>query len=86
MKALSTLKKDDIVEMKSFPNPPEAVVTVMEAVCLLLGEDGGWDSAKRVLQRPNFIDELRVSIFQASTTLFDRLSPIPQSGGGWRLG
>ena len=37
--ALNSLKRDDISEVKSFQNPPQAVQTVMNAVCLLLSED-----------------------------------------------
>lgn len=37
--ALNSLKRDDISEIKSFQNPPQAVQTVMNAVCLLLSED-----------------------------------------------
>jgi dynein heavy chain, axonemal len=47
-------------QVKSFQNPPEAVRTVMEAVCLLLGESQDWDSAKKVLGRTSFITDLRV--------------------------
>lgn len=39
IKALNSLKRDDISEIKSFQNPPQAVQTVMNAVCLLLSED-----------------------------------------------
>lgn len=39
IKALNSLKRDDISEVKSFQNPPQAVQTVMNAVCLLLSED-----------------------------------------------
>ncbi|CAM9781524.1 unnamed protein product [Ectocarpus sp. 12 AP-2014] len=59
IKALNSLKRDDISEVKSFQNPPQAVQTVMNAVCLLLSEDQDWDSAKRVLSRNSFMDELR---------------------------
>lgn len=38
IRALNSLKKDDISEVKSFQNPPQAVQTVMSAVCLLLSE------------------------------------------------
>ncbi|CAM9197261.1 unnamed protein product [Discosporangium mesarthrocarpum] len=59
IKALNSLKKDDISEVKSFQNPPQAVQTVMEAVCLLLSEGQDWESAKRVLGRSTFMDDLR---------------------------
>ena len=42
IRALNSLKRDDISEMKSFQNPPQAVQTVMGAVCLLLSEDQVW--------------------------------------------
>ena len=57
-KALEKLDKKDINEVKSFPKPPPAVVTVMEAVCLLLGETMDWDTAKVVLGRGTFMSEL----------------------------
>jgi dynein heavy chain len=59
MKSLDSLRREDITEIKSFTSPPEAVRTVMESVCLLLDEDQDWDSAKRVLGRPSFMEELR---------------------------
>lgn len=36
LKALDSLTKNDITEVKSFAKPPPAVQTVMEAVCILL--------------------------------------------------
>ena len=56
--ALKKLDKKDITEVRSFPKPPNAVRTVMEAVCLLLGEKTDWDSAKSVLGRSTFMEDL----------------------------
>ena len=36
--AVSNLDKASIVEIKSMPNPPKAVLMVMESIMLLLGE------------------------------------------------
>ena len=36
--AVSQLDKPSIVEIKSFPNPPKAVIMVMEAIMMLLSE------------------------------------------------
>eukprot|EP01138_Halocafeteria_seosinensis_P006356 gb/GECG01006497.1/.p1 GENE.gb/GECG01006497.1/~~gb/GECG01006497.1/.p1 ORF type:complete len:3153 (+),score=416.35 gb/GECG01006497.1/:1-9459(+) len=57
--ALNKLDKKDITEVKSFAKPPPAVQTVMEAVCILLGEKTDWDSAKRVLSRNDFMEALK---------------------------
>jgi len=57
-KALASLTKADITEVKSFTNPPTAVRIVMEAVCVLLGEKEAWDNAKKVLGRSDFLDML----------------------------
>ena len=57
--ALDSLDKKDITEMKSFKTPPPAVMTVMEAVNVLLGEKADWDTAKRVLGNMHLIENLK---------------------------
>jgi len=59
VKALDSLTKSDITEVKSFAKPPEAVQTVMEAVCIMFGEKTDWDSAKKVLGNAAFIDNMK---------------------------
>ncbi|KAF1334344.1 Dynein heavy chain, partial [Globisporangium splendens] len=59
VKALDSLSKSDITEVKSFAKPPEAVETVMNAVCLLLNEKQSWDAAKKVLSDVTFLDRLK---------------------------
>lgn len=57
--ALKSLDKAAIVEIKSFPNPPKAVVMVMEAVMVLLGQKTDWNIVKSVLGDTNgFINTL----------------------------
>ncbi|XP_060941446.1 dynein axonemal heavy chain 6 [Limanda limanda] len=56
--ALNSLDKADISEIKVFSKPPDLVMVVMEAVCILLGTKPDWISAKQVLGDPNFLKRL----------------------------
>ncbi|CAF1508861.1 unnamed protein product, partial [Adineta ricciae] len=70
--ALNTISSDQIAEMKAMKNPPAAVKTVMEAICILLGEqaekvvdpatgqrkDDWWKTSVRVLGNQYFLKNL----------------------------
>ncbi|XP_029367943.1 dynein heavy chain 6, axonemal [Echeneis naucrates] len=57
-KALNSLDKADISEIKVFTKPPDLVMTVMEAVCILLHCKPDWPSAKQLLGDANFLRRL----------------------------
>jgi dynein heavy chain, axonemal len=58
--AVAQLNKDSIIEIKSFPNPPKAVIMVMESIMILLGEKIDWKSIKDNISETNaFIDRLK---------------------------
>ncbi|XP_019622649.1 PREDICTED: dynein heavy chain 6, axonemal-like [Branchiostoma belcheri] len=57
-KALDALDKSDISELKVFNKPPDMVMTVMEAICILLKAKTDWASAKTLLGDPNFLKRL----------------------------
>ncbi|XP_066516038.1 dynein axonemal heavy chain 6 isoform X2 [Hoplias malabaricus] len=57
-KALDALDKADISEIRVFTKPPDLVMTVMEAVCILLSSKTDWASAKQVLGDSNFLRRL----------------------------
>lgn len=60
LRALETLEKKDIVEMKSYPSPPEEVAVVISAVCLLKDKKENWDEGKKLMSNPQeFITSLR---------------------------
>jgi dynein heavy chain len=59
VKALNSLSKSDITEVKSFAKPPPAVQTVMEAVCILLDHKPDWDTSKKLLGDSNFMQNLK---------------------------
>lgn len=58
VEALKSLNKQDITEVKSFTKPPDLVMKVMEAVCLLKGVKPTWEDAKKLLSQPNFLRSL----------------------------
>ena len=58
-KALDSLDKSDISELRVFTTPPELVQTVLEAVCLLLGAKTDWKSAKNVMGESGFLQKLK---------------------------
>jgi dynein heavy chain, axonemal len=70
--ALDTIKPADITVVKAMKNPPHAVKTVMEAVCIMLkikaerkpGPDGKmmqdfWGPSQKLLGDMKFIDSLK---------------------------
>jgi dynein heavy chain len=59
IKALDSLKKNDIAEVKAYGKPPELVETVMESVMVLKQSEPSWGEAKRQLGDPNFIQTLK---------------------------
>lgn len=60
VKALDSLNKNDITEMKAYKQPPKLVVLVMEAVLVLRNEKKvDWDNAKVVLGNSNFLKECK---------------------------
>ncbi|XP_031357040.1 dynein heavy chain 6, axonemal isoform X2 [Photinus pyralis] len=58
-RALESLNKNDINELKVFQKPPDLVRFVMESVCLLLGSKTDWASAKVVMGDVNFLKRLQ---------------------------
>jgi len=60
MKALDTLEKKDIVEMKTYTTPPEEVGFVIFAVCLLRDKKEAWADGKQLMSNPaEFINSLQ---------------------------
>ncbi|XP_028414460.1 dynein heavy chain 6, axonemal-like [Dendronephthya gigantea] len=57
-KALDSLDKSDISELRVFTKPPEMVMTVMESICILLGSKPDWATSKTLLGDSNFLKRL----------------------------
>ncbi|XP_059156869.1 dynein axonemal heavy chain 2-like isoform X2 [Physella acuta] len=57
-KALESLNKKDMTEIKSYGRPPALVEKVMESVMILRGNDPTWAEAKKQLGDQNFLKQL----------------------------
>ncbi|KAF6321024.1 dynein axonemal heavy chain 6 [Rhinolophus ferrumequinum] len=57
-KALDSLDKADISEIRVFTKPPDLVMTVMEAISILLNAKPDWPTAKQLLSDSNFLRRL----------------------------
>ncbi|XP_074141707.1 dynein axonemal heavy chain 6 isoform X2 [Sminthopsis crassicaudata] len=57
-KALDSLDKADISEIRVFTKPPDMVMTVMEAISILLNAKPDWATAKQLLGDSNFLKRL----------------------------
>jgi dynein heavy chain len=59
VKALDSLTKADITEVKAFAKPAPAVQITMEGVCIMLDEKPDWPTAKKVLGDSQFLNNLK---------------------------
>lgn len=59
VKALSSLDKKSLQEIKAFANPPEMVKFTLEAVCILLDIKPDWGEAKKLISQMDFMDSLK---------------------------
>jgi hypothetical protein len=55
--AVKSIKKQQLVEIRTMANPPAVVKLALESICLLLGENASdWKSIRAVIMRDNFIN------------------------------
>ncbi|KAJ3032226.1 Dynein heavy chain 6, axonemal [Rhizophlyctis rosea] len=57
-KALESLDKKDIAELKVFTKPPDIVLMVMEAICTLFKVKPDWDNSKKLLSDPQLMKKM----------------------------
>jgi dynein heavy chain len=58
VRALNTLNRNDISEIKTFSNPPAGVLLVMEAICVVYGLPPNWATARSLLGEVDFLSNL----------------------------
>ncbi|XP_065167911.1 dynein heavy chain, cytoplasmic isoform X2 [Atheta coriaria] len=57
--AVKSIKKQQLVEIRTMANPPAVVKLALESICLLLGENASdWKSIRAVIMRDNFINTI----------------------------
>ncbi|XP_067352664.1 dynein heavy chain domain-containing protein 1-like isoform X2 [Channa argus] len=55
---LKCLNPSDFEEVRHYRDPPDGVVKIMDAICLLFNHPPGWESSKQLLGKSNFFQEL----------------------------
>nr|XP_060623170.1 dynein heavy chain domain-containing protein 1 [Anolis sagrei ordinatus] len=56
--AVAMLHPQDVEELRSYRQPPATVVRVTDMLCLMFQEEPGWESAKVLLNREDFYQDL----------------------------
>ncbi|XP_070211333.1 dynein heavy chain domain-containing protein 1-like isoform X3 [Littorina saxatilis] len=57
-RALNALNRNDIEELKSYPSPPEQVVLLCNALCLMMGKPQTWEDARSMMMNEHFLEDL----------------------------
>lgn len=65
--AVKGIKKNQLVELRSLNQPPNAVKLALESICLLLGENVGtdWKAIRAIIIKEEFIS--RILLFDTDT-------------------
>ncbi|KAM4583530.1 dynein heavy chain domain-containing protein 1 [Odontesthes bonariensis] len=76
IKILKCLNPSDLEEVRHYRDPPDGVVRIMDAICLLFNRPLGWESAKQLLGQSNFFQELE--FFDRGRLTEERLQQLGQ--------
>jgi dynein heavy chain len=58
-KALDSLEKKDIAELKVFTKPPDLVLMVLEAICILFKAKPDWEQSKKLLSDSQLMKKMQ---------------------------
>lgn len=57
--AVKSIKKQQLTEVRTLPNPPPAIKLAVEAIAVMLGEtDLGWKALRQLMMRETFISTI----------------------------
>ena len=57
--AVKAIKREHLVEIRAFRNPPKQVKIALESVCILLGEPStDWKEIRSIIMKENFIPDI----------------------------
>ncbi|XP_041837723.1 dynein heavy chain domain-containing protein 1 isoform X4 [Melanotaenia boesemani] len=76
LKIFECLNSSDLEEVRHYRDPPDGVVKIMDALCLLFNRPPGWESAKQLLGQSNFFQELE--FFDCSSLTNEQLQQLGQ--------
>ncbi|KAM4595719.1 dynein heavy chain domain-containing protein 1 [Fundulus diaphanus] len=76
LEVLNCLNPSDLEEVRHYRDPPDRVVKIMDAICLMFNRPAGWESAKQLLGQPSFFQELE--FFDRSSLTKDKLQQLGQ--------
>lgn len=54
LKMYSFLSPSDLEEVRHYRDPPDGILKIMDAICLLFNCPPGWDNVKQLLAQSNF--------------------------------
>ena len=59
LRALSSVQKNDILELMSYHSPPEALKAVLYALCVVFDRPESWEDCQQLLLVKNFFEHLQ---------------------------
>ena len=73
--AVSSIKRQQLQEVRTMANPPEAVKLAMESVCTILGHKiDSWRTVQGIIRRDDFI--LRIVNFDTTNQMTKQLREV----------
>ncbi|XP_028818658.1 dynein heavy chain domain-containing protein 1-like [Denticeps clupeoides] len=79
LEALQSLRESDLDEVRRYRYPPEGLMVIVEAVCLLFNRPPDWESCRQIMSQPNFLQKLESYDPNLSDTMLQDLALIVET-------